>query len=150
MQVSTIYTLWQMCAMHEINGRRFNRYHELGQFAFGRKLGLWLVIPCQLIVMIGLDIVYCVTGGKAMKFVYSHTCSQPCPSFGLRCAVVIRVPSDSILVHVLTHFAQYLFCCLKHGQQLPATIGTPVHPHAIAQHALQAKDALSWNKDAFW
>ena len=30
-----VYTLWQMCALHEIAGRRFNRYHELGQFAFG-------------------------------------------------------------------------------------------------------------------
>ena len=82
--VSTIYTLWQMCAMHEVNGRRFNRYHELGQFAFGQRLGLWLVIPCQLIVMIGLDIVYCVTGGKAMQYVFHHTCSAPCPAFGLR------------------------------------------------------------------
>ena len=27
----TLYTLWQLCAMHEVNGKRFNRYHELGQ-----------------------------------------------------------------------------------------------------------------------
>ena len=36
-----------MCALHEIKGKRFNRYHELGQYAFGQRLGLWLVIPCQ-------------------------------------------------------------------------------------------------------
>ena len=35
-------------------GYRFNRYHELGQYAFGPKLGLWMVIPFQLIVMVGL------------------------------------------------------------------------------------------------
>lgn len=27
----TLYTLWQLCSMHEVNGKRFNRYHELGQ-----------------------------------------------------------------------------------------------------------------------
>ena len=66
--------------MHEIAGKRMNRYHELGQYAFGRllrlfgllpqqhpisclmhdfavagpRLGLWAVVPFQLIVMIGL------------------------------------------------------------------------------------------------
>lgn len=29
--IVTLYTLWQLCSMHEINGKRFNRYHELGQ-----------------------------------------------------------------------------------------------------------------------
>ncbi|KAK9809609.1 hypothetical protein WJX73_007377 [Symbiochloris irregularis] len=82
--VTTIYTLWQMCAMHEVAGRRFNRYHELGQFAFGKRLGLWLVLPCQLIVMIGLDIVYCVTAGTALRYIWRHTCGEPgCRPFGL-------------------------------------------------------------------
>ena len=64
--------------MHEINGKRMNRYHELGQYAFGERAellaictaylcgpdpvytsagktaGLWAIIPFQLIVMIGL------------------------------------------------------------------------------------------------
>ncbi len=40
--------------MHEMDGLRFNRYHELGQYAFGPKLGLWLVVPFQIIVMTGL------------------------------------------------------------------------------------------------
>ena len=69
--------------MHEIAGKRMNRYHELGQFAFGTahalmttscvpclklsraflttlrcttgpRLGLWIVVPFQLIVMVGL------------------------------------------------------------------------------------------------
>lgn len=29
--IITLYTLWQLCSMHEMNGKRFNRYHELGQ-----------------------------------------------------------------------------------------------------------------------
>lgn len=87
---TTLYTLWQMCALHEVKGKRFNRYHELGQYAFGQRLGLWLVIPCQLIVMIGLDIVYCVTGGKAMQYVFDATCGpNHCVSFGLSAWIVV-------------------------------------------------------------
>jgi Transmembrane amino acid transporter protein len=59
-----------MVEMHECApGKRFDRYHELGQHAFGEKLGLWIVVPQQLIVEISTDIVYMVTGGKSlMKF----------------------------------------------------------------------------------
>lgn len=68
--VITLYTLWQMVEMHEmVPGKRFDRYHELGQYAFGERLGLWIVVPQQLIVEVGVDIVYMVTGGKSlMKF----------------------------------------------------------------------------------
>ena len=33
--LSTVYGLWQLIELHEIKGRRFNRYHELGQYALG-------------------------------------------------------------------------------------------------------------------
>ncbi|KAK8526332.1 hypothetical protein V6N13_017380 [Hibiscus sabdariffa] len=47
----TLYTLWQMVEMVEmIPGKRFDRYHELGQYAFGEKLGLWIIVPQQLTV----------------------------------------------------------------------------------------------------
>ncbi|XP_003575989.3 LOW QUALITY PROTEIN: lysine histidine transporter 2 [Brachypodium distachyon] len=66
--VITLYTLWQMVEMHEcVPGKRFDRYHELGQHAFGQKLGLWIVVPQQLIVEVGVCIVYMVTGGKSLK-----------------------------------------------------------------------------------
>ncbi|CAA7409080.1 unnamed protein product [Spirodela intermedia] len=66
--VVTLYTLWQMVEMHEmVPGKRFDRYHELGQHAFGEKLGLWIVVPQQLVVEIGVNIVYMVTGGKSLK-----------------------------------------------------------------------------------
>lgn len=66
--VITLYTLWQMVQMHEmVPGKRFDRYHELGQHAFGEKLGLWIVVPQQLIVEIGTNIVYMVTGGRSLK-----------------------------------------------------------------------------------
>ncbi|XP_058108968.1 lysine histidine transporter-like 6 [Magnolia sinica] len=64
----TLYTMWQMVELHEcVPGIRFDRYYELGQYAFGPKLGLWVVLPQQLIVQVGCDIVYMVTGGKCLK-----------------------------------------------------------------------------------
>ncbi|KAJ6321482.1 hypothetical protein OIU77_011536 [Salix suchowensis] len=64
----TLYTLWQMVEMHEmVPGKRFDRYHELGQHVFGDKLGLWIVVPQQLVVQVGTNIVYMVTGGKSLK-----------------------------------------------------------------------------------
>ena len=48
-----------MVEMHEmVPGKRFDRYHELGQHAFGKKLGLYIVVPQQLIVEVGVNIVY--------------------------------------------------------------------------------------------
>ena len=69
--IITLYTLWQMVEMHEmVPGKRFDRYHELGQHAFGEKLGLYIVVPQQLIVEVGVNIVYMVTGGKSLKKVH--------------------------------------------------------------------------------
>ncbi|KAJ9564324.1 hypothetical protein OSB04_000290 [Centaurea solstitialis] len=63
--VITLYTLWQMVEMHEmIPGKRFDRYHELGQEAFGEKLGLYIVVPQQLICEVGVNVVYMVTEGR--------------------------------------------------------------------------------------
>ncbi|EOA40429.1 hypothetical protein CARUB_v10009155mg [Capsella rubella] len=73
----TLYTLWQMVEMHEIvPGKRLDRYHELGQHAFGEKLGLWIIVPQQLIVEVGVDIVYMVTGGASLKKVHNLLCSD--------------------------------------------------------------------------
>lgn len=59
-----------MVEMHEVvPGTRFDRYPELGQHAFGKRLGYWLVMPQQMLVQVASDIVYMVTGGKSlMKF----------------------------------------------------------------------------------
>jgi amino acid permease len=76
----TLYTLWQMVEMHEmVPGKRLDRYHELGQEAFGPKLGLWIVVPQQIIVQVGVDIVYMVTGGKSLQKAYSLLCKGSCP-----------------------------------------------------------------------
>ncbi|XP_078181677.1 lysine histidine transporter 1-like [Carex rostrata] len=73
--VVTLYTLWQMVEMHEVvPGKRFDRYHELGQHAFGEKLGLWIVVPQQLVVEVGTNIIYMVTGGKSLKMFHDSVC----------------------------------------------------------------------------
>ncbi|WCJ27508.1 Transmembrane amino acid transporter family protein [Euphorbia peplus] len=73
--IITLYTLWQMVEMHEmVPGKRFDRYHELGQHAFGEKLGLYIVVPQQLIVEVGVCIVYMVTGGKSLKKFHDVVC----------------------------------------------------------------------------
>ncbi|ESQ28526.1 hypothetical protein EUTSA_v10019811mg [Eutrema salsugineum] len=75
--VITFYTLWQMVEMHEmVPGKRFDRYHELGQHAFGDKLGLWIVVPQQLIVEVGVNIVYMVTGGRSLKKIHDLLCTD--------------------------------------------------------------------------
>ncbi|PKU70496.1 lysine histidine transporter 1 [Dendrobium catenatum] len=73
----TLYTLWQMVEMHEmVPGKRFDRYHELGQQAFGERLGLYIVVPQQLIVEVGVCIVYMVTGGKSLKKFHDTVCTD--------------------------------------------------------------------------
>ncbi|KAJ0602888.1 putative amino acid transporter, transmembrane domain-containing protein [Helianthus annuus] len=66
-----------MVQMHEtIPGKRFDRYHELGQHAFGKKLGLFIIVPQQLIVEVGCDIVYMVIGGQSLKKVHELLCDD--------------------------------------------------------------------------
>ncbi|KAF8013858.1 hypothetical protein BT93_I1654 [Corymbia citriodora subsp. variegata] len=73
--IITLYTLWQMVQMHEmVPGRRFDRYHELGQYVFGKKLGLYIVVPPQLVVQVGVNIVYMVTAGKSLQKFHDTVC----------------------------------------------------------------------------
>ncbi|KAK8938757.1 Lysine histidine transporter 1 [Platanthera zijinensis] len=68
--IITMYMPWQMVEIHEmVLGKRFDRYHELGQHAFGERLGLNIVVPQQLIWEVGVCIVYMVTC-KNIKLTY--------------------------------------------------------------------------------
>ncbi|XP_010531645.1 PREDICTED: lysine histidine transporter 2-like [Tarenaya hassleriana] len=98
--VITLYTLWQMVEMHEmVPGKRFDRYHELGQEAFGEKLGLWIVVPQQLIVEVGVDIVYMVTGGKSLKKVHDLLCKD-CKDIRLTFWIMIFASVHFVLAHL--------------------------------------------------
>jgi hypothetical protein len=88
--IITVYTLWQMVEMHEIvPGKRFDRYHELGQHAFGDKLGLWIVVPQQLVVEVSLNIVYMVTGGNSLKKFHDVICDGNCKDIKLTYFIMI-------------------------------------------------------------
>ncbi|TXG56803.1 hypothetical protein EZV62_018116 [Acer yangbiense] len=76
----TLHTMWQMIQLHEcVPGTQFDRYIDLGRHAFGPKLGPWIVLPQQLIVQVGCDIVYMVTGGKCLKKFSEMACTNCTP-----------------------------------------------------------------------
>lgn len=73
----TLNTMWQMIQLHEcVPGTRFDRYLDLGRHAFGPRLGPWIVLPQQLIVQVGCDIVYMVTGGQCLKKFMEIACTN--------------------------------------------------------------------------
>ncbi|KAL9272416.1 Lysine histidine transporter-like 6-like protein [Drosera capensis] len=73
----TLNSMWQMTQLHEcVPGTRFDRYYDLGQYAFGSKLGPWIVLPQQLIVQVGCNVVYMVTGGKCLKKFMEIACTD--------------------------------------------------------------------------
>lgn len=99
--IVTLYTLWQMVEMHEmVPGRRFDRYHELGQYAFGEKLGLYIVVPQQLIVEVGVDIVYMVTGGKSLQKFHDLVCKKDCKDIKLTYFIMIFASVHFVLSHL--------------------------------------------------
>lgn len=98
--IITLYTLWQMVEMHEmVPGKRFDRYHELGQYAFGEKLGLYIVVPQQLVVEVAVCIVYMVTGGKSLKKFHDTVCSS-CKDIKLTYFIMIFASVHFVLSHL--------------------------------------------------
>ncbi|XP_019168377.1 PREDICTED: lysine histidine transporter-like 6 [Ipomoea nil] len=76
----TLNTMRQTIELHEcVPGIRFDRYYDLGRHAFGERLGPWIVLPQQLIVQVGCDIVYMVTGGKCLKKFMELACTNCTP-----------------------------------------------------------------------
>lgn len=92
--------------MHEmVPGKRFDRYHELGQYAFGEKLGLWIVVPQQLIVEVGVNIVYMVTGGRSLEKVHDIICANKTSCTPMKTTYFIMIFSS---VHfVLSHLPNF-------------------------------------------
>ncbi|CAN6803819.1 unnamed protein product [Brassica oleracea var. botrytis] len=97
--VITLYTLWQMIEMHEMfEGQRFDRYHELGQAAFGRKLGLYIIVPLQLLVETSACIIYMVTGGESLKKVHQLSVGDDkCTKLTIRHFILIFASSQFVL-----------------------------------------------------
>ena len=86
--------------MHEmVPGKRFDRYHELGQHVFGDRLGLWIVVPQQLVVQVGTNIVYMVTGGKSLKKFHDAVCPN-CKDIRLTFFIMIFASVQMVLAHL--------------------------------------------------
>ncbi|KAF0927235.1 hypothetical protein E2562_031178 [Oryza meyeriana var. granulata] len=94
----TLYTLWQLVELHEaVPGKRFDRYHELGQHAFSKRLGLWIIVPLQLIVQVGTDIVYMVTGGQTLKKFIELSCNGRCKDIRLTFYIMMFASAQFVL-----------------------------------------------------
>ena len=86
--------------MHEmVPGKRLDTYNELGQHAFGEKLGLWIVMPQQLVVQIGVDIVYMVTGGASLQKFHNTVCPS-CKPIKLSFFIMIFASAQFVLCHL--------------------------------------------------
>ncbi|KAF5790800.1 putative amino acid transporter, transmembrane domain-containing protein [Helianthus annuus] len=99
--VISLYTLWQMVQMHEIvPGKQFDQYHELGQYAFGEKLGLYIVFPQQLTLAVRINIVYLVIRGKSLQRIYEMVCNDNCRFIRLTYFIVIVASVNFVLSHL--------------------------------------------------
>ncbi|PWA44493.1 transmembrane amino acid transporter family protein [Artemisia annua] len=73
----TLHTFWILTQLHESSeGVRYDRYIDLARYAFGQKLGPWIVLPQQLIVQVGVNIVYMVTGGTCLQKFMEMVCTD--------------------------------------------------------------------------
>ncbi|KAL3829516.1 hypothetical protein ACJIZ3_018318 [Penstemon smallii] len=97
--IITLFTLWQMVEMHEMDGKRFDRYHELGQRAFGKNLGLWIVVPQQLVVEVGVDIVYMILGGRSLQKFHELVCKE-CHQITLTYFIMIFASVHFVFSHL--------------------------------------------------
>ncbi|KAE8661621.1 Lysine histidine transporter-like 3 [Hibiscus syriacus] len=89
-----------MVEMHEMVPRKhFDRYHELGQYAFGEKLGLYIVVPQQLLVEVSVCIIYMVTGDQSLKKFHDTVC-RTCKQIKLTYFIMIFSSVHFVLSHL--------------------------------------------------
>lgn len=76
-----LYTLWILVRLHEaVPGRRYNRYVELAQAAFGEKLGVWLALFPTVYLSAGTATALILIGGETMKLFFQIVCGTLCSS----------------------------------------------------------------------
>ncbi|CAN4122750.1 unnamed protein product [Withania somnifera] len=76
-----LYTLWILVQLHEaVPGKRYNRYVELAQAAFGEKLGVWLALFPTVYLSAGTATALILVGGETMKLFFQIVCGPLCSS----------------------------------------------------------------------
>ncbi|MQM22180.1 hypothetical protein Taro_055228 [Colocasia esculenta] len=74
-----LYTLWILVKLHEaVPGRRYNRYVELAQAAFGERLGVWLALFPTVYLSAGTATALILIGGETMKLFFQTVCGPMC------------------------------------------------------------------------
>ncbi|XVF85177.1 hypothetical protein PTKIN_Ptkin17bG0097600 [Pterospermum kingtungense] len=93
---------WWYSAFHNDKTNFYSQllgYHELGQHAFGEKLGLWIIVTQQLTVEVSLVIVYMVTGGQSLKKFHDLVCPN-CKDIRLTYFIMIFASVHFVLSHL--------------------------------------------------
>lgn len=112
----------------------------------GPKLGKWIVLPPQLIVMIGLGITYSVTGGSSLHNFYKIVCHKndmgECKAFGLSAWIVVFSAIHLFLIQVnaaafgssCTGQSAFSIKCLMYLTRLNVVAFT--HSDALQEHPI--------------
>ncbi|XP_002973261.2 lysine histidine transporter-like 8 isoform X1 [Selaginella moellendorffii] len=99
-----LYTLWILIKLHEvIPGRRYNRYIELAQAAFGERLGSWLTSFPIISLSAGTAGGLIAIGGSTLHLFYNLVCIK-CHGqsltaiewylvFAVLCAIIAQLPN---------------------------------------------------------
>ncbi|KAI3737060.1 hypothetical protein L2E82_27055 [Cichorium intybus] len=76
-----LYTLWILVQLHEaVPGKRYNRYVELAEAAFGNRLGAWLSLFPTAYLSAGTATALILVGGETMKLFFEIVCGPLCTS----------------------------------------------------------------------
>ncbi|CAH9144803.1 unnamed protein product [Cuscuta epithymum] len=76
-----LYTLWILVQLHEaVPGKRYNRYVELAEAAFGERLGVWLALFPTVYLSAGTGTALILVGGETMKLFFQTVCGPLCSS----------------------------------------------------------------------
>ena len=131
----TLYTLWLLIQLHEcVPGVRFDRLRDLGAHALGPRLGPWVVVPQQLIVQLGCDMVYMVTGGSCLQKFAESACPTCAPLhrsywiciFGSSQFLLSQLPNLDAITAVSFLAAAM---SLRYGNDRPARSHARAHTH---------------------
>ncbi|CAM6087567.1 unnamed protein product [Calypogeia fissa] len=107
-----MYSLHLLIMLHEgVAGKRFNRYMEIAQEAFGPRLGLVLTVPPVMQLTAGTCVSLTIIGGTALELFYSTVCTRCYTSnaltvtewylvFSCLCMVVALLPNLNSISYV--------------------------------------------------
>ncbi len=88
---------------HGLRVPKYGIFERLLEIA-GPKLGKWIIMPPQLIVMIGLGITYSVTGGSSLHNFYTIVCHKngmgECHSAGLSVWIIVFSAIHLVIIQV--------------------------------------------------